>query len=197
MKSNLYTGTGDDGMTSLVGGERISKTSLRLETYGTIDEVSSLIGVVAASPECPAALADKLKEIQNTLFDIGSYLATPVIEGETLPCNYIGPASIRQLEEWIDRLDEETPRIKAFVLPGGSLAASQCHVARTVCRRAERLIVALSQREYVDPAVIKWINRLSDFLFIAARNINFIVGVPEITWHKSCHSNLKPSAMPK
>ena len=185
MKSNLYTRTGDNGTTSLVGGQRVSKTCLRLDTYGTIDELSSFIGVVAASPECPDALSDKLMHIQNSLFDVGCYLATAVPEGTYPKCTGIGISTIDTLECWIDNLDEETPEIKVFILPGGTLAAAHCHVARTICRRSERLILSLAHEEFVDPLLIQWINRLSDFLFIAARYINFIAGKDEITWHPS------------
>lgn len=182
MKSNLYTGTGDAGTTSLVGGQRIKKTAVRLEAYGTLDEFSSFIGVVAAAADCPAALKKQLLMIQNCLFDAGSYLATGVEPGSTPACYSINEDTIAEIESWIDALDSDTPRIKAFVLPGGSPLSSHCHVARTVCRRAERRILALAAEEYVDPILLKWINRLSDYLFIAARYINFSLGVEEIVW---------------
>lgn len=182
MKSNLYTGTGDSGTTSLVGGQRVPKTCLRLESYGTIDELSSFLGVVASSPGCPEFAICQILDIQNRLFDVGCYLATAVDSGEKPLCVGISDEYIGSLESNIDRLDEETPKIRAFVLPGGSQAASNCHVARTVCRRAERLILRLSEQEYVDPRLIRWINRLSDYLFIMARHLNFIAGVDEIIW---------------
>lgn len=185
MKSSLYTGTGDAGTTSLVGGQRISKTAKRLEAYGTLDEFSSFLGVVAAADECPATLKRQLTDIQNLLFDAGCYLATCVEAGLEPKCGGIDDGTIKEIESWIDTLDAETPRIKAFVLPGGCMLSAHCHVARTVCRRAERRILALAQEEYVDPVLIKWINRLSDYLFIAARHINHVAGVEEITWKPS------------
>ncbi len=185
MKSNLYTGTGDAGTTCLVGGERVSKTCRRLEAYGTVDELSSFIGVVAASPDCPKELVSQLHDIQNRLFDVGCYLATAVADGMHPDCKGIDASGVNRVEAWIDYLDERTPKIRAFVLPGGSLVAAHCHVARTVCRRAERLILGLASEEYVDPLLLKWFNRLSDYLFIAARYLNHNVGVDEITWHQS------------
>ena len=185
MKSNLYTGTGDSGMTSLVGGERVSKTCLRLDAYGTIDELSSFLGVVAATPGCTEYLICQILDIQNRLFDVGCYLATSVKSGEKPSCKGIDQSIILGLESHIDRLDSETPKIRAFVLPGGSLVSAQCHVARTVCRRAERIILKLGQQEYVDPLLIRWLNRLSDFLFIAARYLNHVNGVEEIVWQKN------------
>ena len=182
MKSNLYTGTGDKGTTSLVGGERISKISPRLEAYGTVDEFSSFLGVVLSNPKCPIGLKEQLLEIQNRLFDAGCYLATSVHEGEKPSCTGIDGATIATVEKWIDIMDEETPKIRAFVLPGGSELAAHCHVARTVCRRAERRILELAAKEYVDPLLVRWFNRLSDYLFIAARYINHCKGISEITW---------------
>ncbi len=182
MKSCLYTGTGDGGTTSLVGGERISKVCARLEAYGTVDEFSSFLGVVLSNPNCPIDLKDKLLEIQNRLFDAGCYLATAVKGDDKPTCSGIGPNTVERLEHWIDELDEETPKIRAFVLPGGCEIAAHCHVARTVCRRAERRILELAIDEYVDPILIRWFNRMSDFLFIAARYLNHRHGVDEITW---------------
>ncbi|MDE6649495.1 MAG: cob(I)yrinic acid a,c-diamide adenosyltransferase [Muribaculaceae bacterium] len=182
MKSCLYTGTGDDGTTSLVGGERISKVCARLEAYGTVDEFSSFLGVVLSNPGCPSDLKETLLEIQNRLFDAGCYLATSVKDGESPCCAGINEESICKLEGWIDLLDSETPKIRAFVLPGGCEQAAHCHVARTVCRRAERRILELAINEYVDPLLIKWFNRLSDYLFIAARYLNHVNGVAELTW---------------
>ncbi len=182
MKSTLYTGTGDKGSTSLVGGERISKTSTRLEAYGTVDEFSSFLGVVLSNPKCPSDVKDQFLAIQNRLFDAGCYLATSVKEGESPLCGAIDEHVVGNVERWIDALDEATPKIRAFVLPGGSELAAHCHVARTVCRRAERRILALASQEFVDPMLIRWFNRLSDYLFIAARYLNNREGIEEITW---------------
>lgn len=181
MKSQLYTRTGDDGTTSLVGGERVRKDSARLEAYGTIDELSSSLGAIASDKNCSEEARGQLREIQNELFNIGSYLATnPANE----PATGIKTETLRSLEEWIDALDEQTPKINAFVLPGGCELASKAHIARTVCRRAERNIVALASEEEVDPNVTRYVNRLSDYLFILARFFNFMQGEEEIVWKK-------------
>lgn len=189
MKSNLYTGTGDSGTTSLVGGQRISKCCARLEAYGTVDEFSSFLGIVSSSVICPEDIRRQILDIQNRLFDIGSYLATGVEKGVIHPCSALDTASIECLERWIDDLDSRTPRIRAFVLPGGCELVSHCHVARTVCRRAERRILTLAEDEYVDPLVLRWFNRLSDFLFITARYLNYVNGVEELVWKPNKNSN--------
>lgn len=184
MKSNLYTRTGDTGQTSLVGGQRIDKTDQRLEAYGTIDELSSSLGVVAGDKSCHDEVKGQLREIQNELFNLGAYLATAVKPGTEPKCETIDAAKIQELEGWIDALDEQTPKIQSFVLPGGVSAAAATHMARTICRRAEREIIALSKNEYVDPQVMTYVNRLSDYLFAAARFINFMAGEQEIIWKK-------------
>ena len=205
-KSNLYTRTGDAGETSLVGGERVRKSSARLEAYGTLDEFSSFLGVVLSAPSCPEELKGQLLKIQNELFNLGAYLATAPAPGTTPSCG-LTDADLSELEGWIDALDEQTPKIRAFVLPGGCELAAHAHVARTVCRRAERRILALTEEEsvaagvdfeetedrdsplsptgtYVDPMLLRYINRLSDYLFIAARWLNFMAGVDEIVWQQ-------------
>lgn len=184
MKSMLYTRTGDTGTTSLVGGERVRKNSARLEAYGTIDELSSALGVFCSDAKCVAEVKGQVMEIQNELFNIGSYLATAVAPGTEPECKSLSAERLQELEGWIDTLDEQTPKIRAFVLPGGCEAASKAHLARTVCRRAERRIIDLSETEYVDPTVITYINRLSDYLFIAARFCNFMAGEQEVVWKK-------------
>lgn len=183
-KSNLYTGTGDMGTTSLVGGERVKKNSVRLEAYGTVDELSSMLGLVASDPKCEEEVRGQIREVQNELFNIGSYLATAPAPGTEPRCASVTVERIQQLEGWIDALDEQTPKIRAFVLPGGCDTASRAHVARVVCRRAERRILDLSEESYVDPAVVRYINRLSDWLFIVARYFNFMQGEEEIIWRK-------------
>ena len=189
MRSNLYTGTGDSGTTSLVGGQRISKCSARLEAYGTVDEFSSFLGVVLSSPDCPNDLKLQFLNIQNRLFDVGCYLASAVEEGVHPSCGGLDQAVIEEVEGWIDVLDAKVPKIRAFVLPGGCILTAHCHVARSVCRRAERRILALAQEEYVDPLVLRWFNRLSDYLFIAARYLNHVNGVEEIVWQPDYNSN--------
>ncbi|MDE6297494.1 MAG: cob(I)yrinic acid a,c-diamide adenosyltransferase [Muribaculaceae bacterium] len=184
MKSSLYTRTGDDGTTSLVGGARAKKNCKRLEAYGTIDELSSYLGAIASDIRCDQELQGQVREIQNELFNIGAYLATRPTAGEQTGCASLTAEKMNQLEGWIDALDEQTPKINAFILPGGSELAAKAHIARVTARRAERRIVDLSEEEYVDPQVIAYVNRLSDYLFIAARYINFMRGVNEIVWKK-------------
>lgn len=181
-KSMLYTRTGDGGKTSLVDGSRIEKDSVRLEAYGTLDEFSSFLGVVAADPGCTEEVRGQLMEVQNMLFNLGGYLATPVVPGTAPELKSLTEKDLERLEGWIDALDEQVPKIRAFILPGGSPPAAATHVARAVCRRAERRILTLSSKEYVDPKLIAYINRLSDYLFILARYFNFMTGVDEITW---------------
>ena len=168
-------------MTSLVDGSRQRKDSVRIEAYGDTDELSSALGLVASAQDCPQEIRLQIYKIQNTLFEIGSYLATPVAEGETPELKDITQET-EKLEGWIDALDEETPKIRSFILPGGCDLSSRCHLARTICRRAERKIITLSAESYVDPKLISYINRLSDYLFIAARYFNFITGIEEIVW---------------
>lgn len=185
VKSNLYTRTGDSGTTSLVGGARIAKDSVRLEAYGTLDEFSSFLGCVLSDPKCTEEVKCQLISVQNMLFNLGGYLASAVAEGQRPTAWGLTPEHIRQLEGWIDSLDEQTPKVNAFVLPGGCMLAAKTHVARAVCRRAERRIITLANQDYVDPALISYINRLSDYLFILARYFNFMEGIGEITWHKN------------
>lgn len=182
-KSKLYTGGGDTGTTSLVGGERAAKDSVRLEAYGAVDEFSAVLGVVGACKESEGKIRDKIHGIQNRLFDIGGYLASR--PGTGLPPVRGLDESCVELERLIDWLDAETPKVRAFVLPGGCMAAAQAHVARTVCRRAERRIIALSKVEDVDGTVIRYFNRMSDLLFILARYFNYKSGVEELVWHQS------------
>lgn len=179
-KSRLYTGGGDRGETSLVGGERVRKDSLRLDAYGTVDEFSAFLGVVLSAPSCPPEIRMQLLEIQNLLFDIGCILATnPSGPSYTKP---IDSEDIARIERLIDEADVATPKVHAFVLPGGCELSAHAHVARTVCRRAERRILALSREEEVPAEILTWFNRLSDYLFILARRFNHLAGVGEITW---------------
>lgn len=180
-KSRLYTGGGDDGTTSLVGGERARKACLRLDVYGTVDEFSAFLGELAASGDIPGEVFDQLQQIQNRLFDVGGYLASRP-GGSGLPPVACLAECISMLEGWIDKLDSETPKIRKFVLPGGCMSAARAHVARTVCRRAERRICELAETEDVDANVRRYFNRLSDYLFILARYLNHQAGVEEIVW---------------
>lgn len=183
-KSSLYTRTGDDGSTSLVGGQRARKDSLRLEAYGTLDEFSSFLGCVLSDTACPPEVKTRLLSVQDMLFNLGGYLASEVRPGERPEAWGLSENDLRELEDWIDETDSLTPKVNAFVLPGGCMLSARTHVARTVCRRAERRIVALAASEYVDPKLTAYVNRLSDWLFILARYFNHAAGVEEITWHR-------------
>ena len=171
----IYTRTGDAGQTSLFGGARVSKDDRRIEAYGTIDELSSCIGVArAAWPDAP--IDAELARVQNDLFDIGAQLAAPGSDR----FHGADPARIEQLERAIDTMERDLTPLTNFILPGGSVAAAQLHVARTVCRRAERRVIALKD-ESATGAVV-YLNRLSDFLFVAARFANAKHGVSDVTW---------------
>lgn len=184
-KSRLYTRTGDDGTTSLVGGKRMAKTAPRLEAYGTLDELNSWIGLLAAENAESPLLAPLLTSINNKMFNIGSYLATdPESEYAPMTANPIANADIDAIEEAIDRIDAELPPLTSFVLPGGTVAAAHAHIARSVCRRCERRVLAVEPN--VDPAVLVYINRLSDLLFAIARFLVIKSGADEIFWSKDC-----------
>lgn len=177
----IYTRTGDDGTTGLIGGTRIKKNNIRLEAYGTVDELNSYIGVVR-SLYTEIHADSVLEKIQNKLFVIGAHLATEdndQLVKKQLP---VEVADILLLEDEMDRMIEVLPPLNNFILPGGSQASSFCHVARTVCRRSERRIVELAERTEVDPNLIKYINRLSDYLFVLSRKISMDLKSPEILW---------------
>ncbi|MEM7625518.1 MAG: cob(I)yrinic acid a,c-diamide adenosyltransferase [Planctomycetota bacterium] len=184
----LYTKRGDAGLTDLYGGQRVGKDHLRVEAYGTVDELNSLIGLVLSGAD--DELAGPLESIQSRLFEIGADLATPHGEvdeqgnetgrGSTVP--RVGEAQVSELENWIDAVCEPVPAMQHFVLPGGSEAAARLHVARTVCRRAERMCVALTHHEPIGDHVIVYLNRLSDLLFAMARRANQLAGVSDVPW---------------
>ncbi len=177
----IYTRTGDDGTTGLIGGSRVKKHNIRLESYGTIDELNSYIGLIR-SMQTDKQIDSVLEIIQNKLFVIGANLATDEsIEmiRKQLPCK---KADIELLEKEIDRMNMDLPELRNFILPGGSQAASFCHVARTVCRRAERKIVELSEKAEVDTNLVRFVNRLSDYLFVLSRKVNHDQKAPEILW---------------
>lgn len=181
--NRIYTRTGDDGSTGLVGGARTRKNSLRVEAYGDIDELNCLIGIcvtLASSPK-EAVISDKLKLIQNELFDLGSELATP--HGSSWQGMLKTEAShVERLERWIDELNESLPDLKSFVLPGGTMLNSHLHLARAVCRRAERAIVSLNDAEPLSEQVLHYVNRLSDLLFVMSRAAAQIAGAAEFLW---------------
>lgn len=193
-KSNVYTRGGDKGRTSLVGGTRVSKTHPRLEAYGTVDELNSWIGLLAAEPlfdsevsdtDCTASRPDiraLLTGIQHRLFDIGSILATE--EGSGWQPDPFPEAAVKSLEQEIDLIDSLVPKHNRFVLPGGSIPSAKAQVARTVARRAERRILTLADSYPVEPPVIAYINRLSDLLFVIARYAMVLEGKEEIFWEK-------------
>lgn len=181
----IYTRSGDRGTTSLVGGTRVAKNHPRLDAYGTIDELNSHIGLLNAMlGNDDPTLSPTLTLIQNKLFDLGTLLATEP-ESKWQP-RQLSDNDISTLEEAIDTLDAQLPAIRQFILPGGTAAAAQAHVARTVTRRAERLIISLAEAEDVAPSTLQYINRISDFLFLAARYINKINHCSEIFWQKDC-----------
>ncbi|QIA08319.1 cob(I)yrinic acid a,c-diamide adenosyltransferase [Draconibacterium halophilum] len=177
----IYTKTGDDGTTGLVGGSRVKKYDLRLESYGTVDELNACIGVIR-SFEMDSAIKDLLLKIQHKLFNIGSRLASDE-KGEAFTAQLIVKnEDIIVLEKAIDDYHETLPELSNFILPGGELSAAQCHMARTICRRAERRIVEFSEQTPVQPELIKYINRLSDYLFVLARKLGHDKGISETTW---------------
>lgn len=182
--NKIYTRTGDDGTTGLGTGERRPKYDLRVATYGTVDELNAAIGLARLHTAGTGEVEAMLARIQNDLFDLGADLATPERAGEPgrERLRLVEP-QVERLESEIDRLNAELAPLTSFVLPGGSAAAAHLHFARTVCRRAERLIVELSaqQGEAVSAAVVKYVNRLSDFLFVAARYVNG-KGADDVLW---------------
>lgn len=180
----IYTRTGDDGTTGLGGGQRVPKESLRVSAYGTVDELNSHLGVVLASG-VNGALRPRLERLQSVLFDLGADLC--VLEEDKsgdaaadLPA--IETEQVEALEGWMDELSEDLEPLKHFVLPGGHPAAAHLHVARCVCRRAEREVLALSRVEAVGEEILPFLNRLSDALFVMARYQNRVAGIPDVPW---------------
>jgi len=172
--SKIYTRTGDKGTTGLGDGSRVDKDSLRVEAYGTVDEVNSAVGLVLAT-ELPEAVRDCLTNVQHELFDLGGELCMP---GYTL----VPESYVERLEISLDAFNEDLPPLKDFILPGGSEAAARCHVARTVARRAERRVISLAHNETVNEASIRYLNRLSDLLFVVARVLARHDGGSEVIW---------------
>lgn len=183
--TTIYTRSGDQGKTSLVGGQRVSKSCARLEAYGTVDELSSHLGLLAAL--LPAGHEQELLfRIQNTLFNVGTNLATDQEQTPLPPSAYLPEDEIKMLEKEIDAAMQPLPERQGFILPGGTREAAQAHICRTVCRRAERRIITLSEETVVSPEIIQYVNRLSDYLFVLAKKLNFLVGKSEKTWHNAC-----------
>ena len=196
MKSNVYTRTGDAGQTSLIGGTRVSKTDLRLEAYGTVDELNAQLGLlhtyladptadesVVATRAVDAAL---LLRVQSDLFSVGASLATDTSKLPPRPTAIITPEMVSELEQAIDRIDSQLPPLRLFILPGGGRTAAVAHVCRTVCRRAERRILALAEQADVAPELLAYVNRLSDYLFVLSRKLNVDEKKEEIIWNKRC-----------
>ncbi|NCI49159.1 cob(I)yrinic acid a,c-diamide adenosyltransferase [Sediminibacterium roseum] len=182
MALKIYTKTGDQGKTSLIGGTKVPKSHIRIEAYGTVDELNSYIGLVGD------LLADDhsrkiLKEIQDRLFTIGSSLACDPEKEPLMKMPDLKEEDITLLEQEIDKMNGVLPPMKSFILPGGHVAVSTTHVARCICRRAERSCVNMQQQDvFVDPLVIKYLNRLSDHLFVLSRYIGHLLNAPEIAW---------------
>lgn len=175
--SKIYTRTGDSGTTGLGSGDRVAKDHVRVEAYGTVDELNSAIGSLLAVPDLPATVRDCLTRVQHRLFDLGGELCMP---GHTV----IDTAAVTFLENHLDAFNADLPPLKDFVLPGGSQAAAACHLARTICRRAERRCWRLAREDSVNEFALKYLNRLSDLLFVIARVLNRAAGCAEPTWQK-------------
>lgn len=186
----IYTKTGDEGETSLLGGQRVRKNHARIAAYGALDELNAVLGVAraelarseSADPDFASAADALIGEIQNHLFDLGAELASPSPEKSGLLL--LKPAHVESLEQAIDRHEESLPTLKQFILPGGVAAAACFHQARCVCRRAERLMVTLAVSEPVRELPVRYVNRLSDLLFVLARAANQAAGVPDTQWQK-------------
>jgi cob(I)alamin adenosyltransferase len=174
--SKIYTRTGDDGTTGLGNGDRVAKDSRRVEAYGTVDELNSLIGLILAEEDSLPEAEPCLTRIQHDLFDLGGELCIP---GTTA----ISAEAVKDLEDILDKFNADLPPLKDFVLPGGTKSAAVCHVARSVCRRAERRILSLAKDESVNDNSVKYLNRLSDLLFVLARALNRNAGQPEPLWN--------------
>lgn len=175
----IYTKHGNAGETSVIGGKRLAKDDARIEACGQIDELSSVIGIVIAFSDDPE-LKETLSRMQRALFVVGADLATPA--GEKIAIPRLSPGKVSEIETLIDKIDADLPKIESFVLPGGSKTASLMHLARTICRKAERRVVALNRHEKVNEAIPIYLNRLSDLLFVLARSINYKKKIMETLW---------------
>jgi cob(I)alamin adenosyltransferase len=184
MSTRIYTRSGDSGDTGLFGGQRVRKDDVRVEAYGTVDELNALLGVAVSVSQDPD-LARLLTHIQHDLFSLGADLATPESAGEKhgrAVVSRVDDGAATRLEHEIDRLESELAPLNRFILPGGSPLAAQLHLARTVCRRAERRCVRVLDSETVNPNIVRYLNRLSDLLFVMARAANARAGVQDIPW---------------
>ncbi|MFK2903075.1 cob(I)yrinic acid a,c-diamide adenosyltransferase [Dyella ginsengisoli] len=185
--SKIYTRTGDDGSTGLGDGSRVPKDSLRVAAYGTVDELNSTIGMVLACDGLPDEVRETLTQVQHELFDLGGELCIPGMA-------MIEESDIARLEQVLDRFNDPLPPLKDFILPGGGMAAASCHLARTVCRRAEREVVALGREEKVRPQAPRYLNRLSDLLFVLCRVLARASGHGEVLWQHERRRKPAPAA---
>ncbi len=182
MAPKIYTKTGDEGTTSLLGGTKVPKNDIRIETYGTVDELNSWMGLISDLLK-DASLSTELKGIQDRLFTIGSSLATDTDQLPQMKLPHLMISDVDFLETRIDEMTRDLPPMKSFILPGGHATVSSIHIARCVCRRAERLAVNMQQHDvWVDAKLIQYLNRLSDYLFTLARYVTKLLGAEEITW---------------
>ncbi len=182
MSIKIYTKTGDQGKTSLIGGTKVPKSNIRIESYGTIDELNSFVGLVGDYLS-DDAIKGVLKEIQDTLFTIGSSLACDPQKELLIKIPDLKEEDVCLLESEMDKMNERLPAMKNFILPGGHVAVSTVHITRCVCRRAERLCVGMKESAvFIDPLIIKYLNRLSDYLFVLARYVGHIYKAEEIVW---------------
>jgi cob(I)alamin adenosyltransferase len=178
----IYTKSGDDGSTGLFGGGRVRKSDARIECYGTVDELNASLGVAAVA--APSTIAESLRRVQNELFVVGAHLATPEDSPHTRSLPLLDEAMIGRLEMEIDNAEAELEPLRQFILPGGAEAAARLHLARTVCRRAERVLVEFALDRPVSPTIVTYLNRLSDWLFVMARLANKRAGVADRAWEK-------------
>lgn len=174
----IYTKTGDQGMTSLLTGERVPKDHFRTEAQGTVDELNAELGLLRALPEIPDNIATVLTELQHDLFAMGAQLGQP-------DKSWLEESRVTTLEQSIDKLEADLPELSAFILPAGGMAAAQCHVCRTICRRAERRLVTLGKIETFAPVLLTYLNRLSDWLFVAARSLAQASGEGDVLWEQT------------
>lgn len=182
----VYTKTGDKGTTSLFGGTKVAKDHIRIDAYGTVDELNSAIGLIRSS-KIDLKYHSQLISIQKNLFHLGAELATPadklmLANGKSRLSNMIQSGDVEQLEIWIDEMEEELPALMHFILPGGNMASSHAHLCRCICRRAERITVSLKEIEEIRDEILIYLNRLSDYLFVLARKIAHDAGHEEIKW---------------
>ncbi|NRA10340.1 MAG: cob(I)yrinic acid a,c-diamide adenosyltransferase [Crocinitomicaceae bacterium] len=176
----VYTKKGDSGTTQLIGGTRVVKSSMRIESYGTVDELNSYLGLIR-DQEISTSQTEQLLEIQDRLFTMGSLLAADP-KGTKMELPQLKDSDVENLENWIDQMEETLEPMKSFILPGGHTTVSFCHIARCVCRKAERIVVDLNENEKIDPVILTYLNRLSDYMFVLSRKLSSDLKTNEIHW---------------